>query len=443
MAVIIERLLVKRAFGVRLPAIVRGLANRERLYWLLLVLALAGVVARAIVIGISFGSNDMRTWDYFARFIDQYGLWEAYRRIPMFNHPPLMGLMAVALKNISEWSEIPFRVCWKVPPLVGDLFAMWLLWRHFAGRGALWAAAAVAMFSVNPVSIAVTAFHGNTDSLVGLFALYAAILHGRRQFVGAGFALAAAVNVKVIALIYVPGYLLLCAGPLLGLRFALGLALGSMPIALALLKVPAAFAANVFAYNSQLYPWGVNAVAMYSYSGSRAVYSLLTVEYRAAGKLIILVLTLALACVAQIRRWTALRLGAATMALFLFLAPGFGVQYLVWLVPLLAACSLRYSAFWGGLAGTFLLSTYQYYLVEEWPLRSRHFFRIIEPLIAPEEPMGMLGILAWIVLGRYLYVELVRAFDTSATPASSAKTIADDSKSSCARVEAPRGAGQA
>jgi hypothetical protein len=351
----------------------------------------------------SFGSNDMNTWSRFADFIDQNGLLQTYRQVQKFNHPPFMGLMAVALNDFATWSGIPFRLCWKVPPLMGDLFAMSLLWRHFAPRGALLAAASVAVFSCNPVSIMVTAFHGNTDSLLAVLVLYAAILHGRFQLFGAGLAIAGAVNVKVVALILVPGYLVLCTTPALALRFAAGFVLGCVPILATALMVPAAFYRNVFAYDSQIRPWGVNAWALYCQGYDPELYRLVTVEYRAVGKQIIVALSLALALAGRLRRWNAIKLGAATMGLFLFVTPGFGIQYLVWLVPLLAASSLRYSAWWGLLAGTFALLTYNSFLGDEWPLRSHH-------RLVTGEPTDMVGVLAWILLGCYLYAELVPAF---------------------------------
>jgi hypothetical protein len=355
-----------------------------------------------MVIGASHGSNDMGTWARFAAFIERNGLWEAYRQLRGFNHPPLMGLMASALNALATWSDWPFRIWWKLPPLLADLCAMQLLWRHFTPRGGLWAAASVAAFSCNPISIAVTAFHGNTDSVCAVFALYAALLHGRGRFVAAGLALAGAANVKVIALIFAPGYLLLCATPLQSLRFFGGFALGCLPLALALLVAPD-FYANVFGYDSQINRWGVSAWALHSQRTYPALHQFLTVEYRAAARSLILGVTLSLAFIGRRRRWSAVRIGTVTMASFLFLTPGFGVQYLVWIVPLLAAVSLRHSAWWAVSAGSFLLLTYDNFMTEEWPLRSIHRLPI-------EEPMGMLGLLAWVVIGMFLYEELAKGY---------------------------------
>jgi Glycosyltransferase family 87 len=394
----------------------------QRIYRLLLAVAVAGVVVRLIVIAVSYGSSDMANWELFAHMLDEDGLWATYRDNRSFNHPPLMALMAIALSKLSTWSTIPFRFTWKLPELAADLFALWLLWRHFAPRGPLWAAAAVAVFSCNPVSIAVSAFHGNTDSLCAVLALFAALLHTRGRFAAAGVALAAAVNVKVIALLLIPGFFLLAVVPRDALRFAFGVALGSLPFVVALLNIPDTFYRNVFAYGSQVDAWGFNAWALRSQSTYPALHRFITVDYRAAGKAIIIALTFALAGIARYRRWHAARLGTATFAMFLFITPGFGVQYLVWIVPLLGVTNLRYSVWWGSLAGGFLILTYDSFLTPEWPLTSIHSIPI-------REPMSTLGLFAWVMLGRYLHEQLARCSDQSPNTPNTSETTRDEAES--------------
>jgi hypothetical protein len=371
-------------------------------YRALLALTAAGVLGRVVVILISTGSNDMLTWTQFAWSIQQQGLWETYRSYPSFNHPPLMGLLADGLLQVQHLLRIQFRVLWKLPPLLADLCALRLLWGYYQPRGKLWAAAALALFSCNPISIAVTAFHGNTDSLCAVLMLYAALLHGRGKPLLAGLALAGAVNVKLIPLILVPGFLLLCADPRAGLRFLLGFALGCVPLLIALLMVPREFYDNVLHYNSQLDRWGLAAWGLEAEHEAPRVFQWLTVDYRQIGRGVILVAAVALAFLGRSARWDLARLGALVLAAFLFLAPGFGVQYLVWLVPLLAAVSLTYSVWWGALGGAFALLDYQSFLTGEWPLRSQHV-----PLI--HHTVGWVGLGAWAVLGFFLCEALASA----------------------------------
>jgi hypothetical protein len=370
-------------------------------YGALLALAGAGVLARLFVIAISNGSDDMLTWASFAQHINTHGLWQTYRDIPDFNHPPLMGLLAGALMKLSVGLDVPFRLLWKLPPLLADLCVLRLLWGCFKPEGKLWAAGAMALFSINPISITVTAFHGNTDSVCALLCLCAALLHRRERPLLAGLALAGAINVKVFPLVLVPGFLLLCRSPRAGLRFLVGMALGCVPLAVACLVVPQEFYANALHYNSQLNRWGVNAWVFDAERSYPRFYRLITHDYRDIGRFFILMVAGLVALLGRAARWDAVRVAALSLAAFLFLAPGFGVQYLVWPVPLLAVASLQYSAWWALFGGAFAVLIYESFLVKnEWPLRSEHY------LIT--STVGLVGLCAWAVLGCYLYSQIVK-----------------------------------
>src|SRR4051812_26258045 len=67
----------------------------------LLAVGALGILTRLVVIAISNGSNDMQTWADFAEYINTHGLWQTYRDIHYFNHPPLMGLLAAELMRVS------------------------------------------------------------------------------------------------------------------------------------------------------------------------------------------------------------------------------------------------------------------------------------------------------------------------------------------------------
>jgi Glycosyltransferase family 87 len=382
------------------PAAVASSRAEQFAYRALLAAAAVGVLARVVVIAISSGSNDMATWAQFAEHINAKGLWQTYRDIEYFNHPPLMGLLAAGFMKLSVWLHVPFRVLWKLPPLAADLCALRLLWGCFRPRGKLWAAGAVALFSINPISISVTAFHGNTDSVCALLCLCAALLHRRHQPFLAGLGLAAAINVKVFPLVLAPGFLLLCSNPRAALRFLLGLGLGCVPLAVACAVVPKEFVDNTLRYNSQLDRWGVNAWALDAQAQYPHFFRLITEQYRRIGRFVILVVAGLFALLGRSVRWDAVRVAALSLAAFLFFAPGFGVQYLVWPVPLLAAASLEYSVWWAVLGGSFTVLLYQSFLIPyEWPLRSDHV-TMVNPTI------GLLGLCAWAVLGFYMYAQL-------------------------------------
>ncbi|MEY4543926.1 MAG: hypothetical protein RL685_121 [Pseudomonadota bacterium] len=383
------------------PAVAAAPARTERaLVSALLVLAVIGVVARLVVIWASNGSNDMQTWERFAGLIRDVGVWETYRTDADFNHPPLMALMARGQLALSSALDVPFRVLFKLPPLLSDLGVMALLWVWFRPKGQLWAAAAVALFSCNPISISVTSFHGNTDSLCAGLMFAAAFLHQRGRMFLAGLVLAGAVNVKLIPMILVPGFFILCRDLRGALRLGLGLALGCVPIAVACLVVPDEFYTNALRYRSQLNRWGLITWGFEAKQEYPEFSKLILVQYRKVGRFVILVVASAFALLGRSARWDAVRFGAIAFSAFLFLAPGFGVQYMVWLVPLLTAASLVYGLWWAVLGGAYTVLVYHSFLVpDEWPLRAEHRSII-------NHTIGLVGAYAWAVLGVFLYRQL-------------------------------------
>jgi hypothetical protein len=79
---------------------------------------------------------------------------------------------------------------------------------------------------------------------------------------------------------------------------------------------------------------------------------------------------------------------ALQSALFLVLAPGFGVQYVVFVAPCLMAVNLRAGVFWGLASGAFIGALYTIYLVDGPAWYSS--FRAPFPGWTPE-----LGLVAW------------------------------------------------
>ncbi|HEX2734801.1 MAG TPA: glycosyltransferase 87 family protein [Polyangiaceae bacterium] len=373
--------------------------SERRLGTALLGLAALGVVLRVIVMAISFGSNDMSIWSGFATFIGDNGLWETYRRLVGFNHPPLMGIMAWSLNQIALATGIGFRILWKLPSLAADIFTLWLLWRHYLPKGRLLACAAVALFACNPVSIEVTAYHGNTDSICGMFALWGALLCDKGLFFQAGLAAAGSANIKVIGLLFLPGLFLACRELRSAVRFSIGYAIGCIPILVALIAVTHAFIRNAFDYGSAFNTWGVDAWGIISQQSEPTLYVFALTTYQKFGKTIVLGLASLVAVLGYVNKWSAVRVGALTMAVFMVFTPGFGVQYMVWVVALLAATDLILSLEWALVGGAFLTLAYRQFLLPAWPLRSNHGALI-------SEPAATVGLIAWFLLARWLLVDL-------------------------------------
>lgn len=352
-----------------------------------------GIIARLAVMGVSYGSNDMATWARFASSIRTDGLWQLYEADPLFNHPPLMGILAAALHALADATSIPYRVVFKLPMLAGDIFVLILLRGIWSQQRLSWMA--MAIFACNPVSILVTAHHGNTDSLCGAFLLLAARQHNRGAMFTAGLALAAAGNVKIVAAMCLPALVLLIRDWPSLRRYIGGGLLGSLPFVVAVVFGGTVFLENVFLYGSALGAWGfAAAVALVDVLTGWGVSS--ANAYLSPGRVVLLASFAALAVFGRRRSWSPYLAITMAFASFLVFTPGWGIQYHVWIVPVLAAHSIKDSAMYAAIVGVFVTATYANHLTDELPLRSAHETPVLSIVL-------ILAVVGWAWLIGYLW----------------------------------------
>ena len=84
--------------------------NSGRYAYLALAIAALGMVLRGVLSAVSSGSNDIITWEDFARHADKEGVLWMYRSLPGWNHPPLTGYLAAWLLRLSVFTGLRFPV---------------------------------------------------------------------------------------------------------------------------------------------------------------------------------------------------------------------------------------------------------------------------------------------------------------------------------------------
>ena len=304
------------------------------------------------------GTNDIHTWQGFARSIHAAGLFATYRTNAEFNHPPLMGLWALLAGHLGGFDGGSFPFVFKLLPLAGDVLAATLLYRHAQRSGSPEQALPLACaFLWNPATLIITAYHGNTDPLMAALCLWAALLAARDRPLSAALALGGAFNVKVVALCSAGTPRSLRADPARLCRFALGFAIMSLPFVPAALTVGRPLVEHVFKYNSALAMWGFNLLLTDlleikhlgpHLAGAKAVF---LADARYAILAAVAVATLVVKLRGR-RCWV--ELSALAFCLSLVLAPGFGYQYLAWPVPLLFVLDWRRAAITSLVGGVLL-----------------------------------------------------------------------------------------
>src|SRR5688572_22629757 len=164
----------------------RSLTARE--LRLVLLTALSGTALRLLLSWISRGSNDIAAWQEFAEQISEHGVIWMYGHVRLWNHPPLMGYLVQGLFDLASVTGWRFPPTFKLVPIGADLLSAFLVFGVWFRRNGDFAAAlrALAVFSLSLNAILVSAYHGNTDSLVGALILLACVAVDRQRFLLAG-----------------------------------------------------------------------------------------------------------------------------------------------------------------------------------------------------------------------------------------------------------------
>lgn len=353
-------------------------------------LGVLGFALRVVLWQASEGTNDIRTWARFAQEVSRFGIGATYRVDPLFNHPPLMGLLASATWTVSSALGVSFAKVFKLYGLLADLGSACLLasiWRR-RGKPEL-AAQSFAGYGCALCAILISGYHGNTDPVYWLLVLCAAsLLEDRRAPLWAGFVLGASLHIKLIPLLAILPLAACCRDRSAAVRFVLGGAIALVPFATWVLSLDgpdrAGFVRNVFGYTSYREYWGLELLVRALTAATQSalpnvarVIEACGAFYAAQGSKILLAATGLLAWAHAMRNYRGLdayAMAALSFCLFVVLASGFGVQYLGAPVPLLFACRVRDGLATATASGFFIGLIYLSF-VRAWdPIFSQHSY---------------------------------------------------------------------
>jgi hypothetical protein len=334
---------------------------------IVLLLAIAALVAKIYCAATTIGSSDVVFFYKFAKTIHEQGLLAMYQATPFFNHTPLVGWFSEAAYWLagSDNSDKPFFVFYlRLPAIFADFFGVVaLLWfQEKTGRPRSWA---LGLYAASPVAFMVSGYHGNVDSVMALGVLLAGIACAVNRPALCGLCLGLACNIKIIPLVIAPAFFFMCWQRRQTLRFMIPAVLTvligwSYP----LLTIPQTFLKNVLGYGSIWGVWGITyALRLTDLPSLRNIaFTNPTPEQAAiiSGlKLVIVVLALVVAW----RRRKAepieiFQTLALIWAVFFVFAPGFGAQYLAWIMPCFLVANERWFAWLMGASSVALLVFY-------------------------------------------------------------------------------------
>jgi glycosyl transferase family 87 len=376
-----------------------------------LLLCLFAIAARLALVAMTYGSNDMGFVANWAALANRVGVSRAYQYTRMVNHPPASLALMAGIMRLSEATGISFPDLFRTFQALADVLTAAALYRIGGQKAALFVL-------LSPGAAFVSAFHGNTDAtMTALLVLAIALALADRPALS-GSALALAASIKIIPFLAVPLFL-----PFLDRR-ARVVFLSAFAIATLILFGPAiaiggpVVVRNIFGYAGGLpYEWGLTGVAFAisrNVAGARALGEAVMRFYADWGRYFVYAgIGAVLVIVFARRRGEKLALPHAVeimLMTILALAPGFGVQYIGWLIPLLPfAFSWRGAIGLNAAMSVFLFITYTVWS-GGWPW---WFADLARP--GPYRYVAALaGCAMWIVLCAALIVS-VRRF-TRTTP---------------------------
>lgn len=324
-----------------------------------LIAALAALAAKLLLASTTYGTTDVRSFLYFFRRDAATGPVSVYELVKDFNHPPPMVFALRVIHALAERTGLPFSFWLRIPAILADLGSLWVVAR-FLRPSRAFGTPGLVLCATAPVSILVSGFHGNTDPvMIFLVVLSVALLERSRPAWLAGVAFGLALDVKVVPLVFGPAILAWLPDwrkriEFFGTAFVVVLATWS-PVFFA---APALVARRVFGYGSSYGILGVSRI-LSTLPGLGPSSAFLQQNGRWLLALAILALS---AWMNRPGRKVALfhQVGIVAFA-FLAATPGFGVQYLAWLVPFTPALPLGVAIAFHAASGAFLAAVYTYW----------------------------------------------------------------------------------
>jgi Dolichyl-phosphate-mannose-protein mannosyltransferase len=360
-------------------------------YWLgaIITATLLGTLIKLYFAFFTTGSADVAGYvDYVAK-IHQYGVRAYYYIGPAnntFNNPPFMIHALRALDWLATKTHLSFPFCLRLVSTLADVGTIAVMWRvagNFMPRRS--AALLVVLLAVCPIAIVISGFHGSTASeMVFLLVLSVYLLEEKNRVALAGAIFGMALNVKISALMLALAMLLYLPGWRDRAKFAGAAAavflIGSLPY---LLQEPRIIAKAVLGYSSIYSNWGWTSLMVRWYPEApqyvREPFEVKGIHgvFASTAKWLILVLILGASfAMNRLKTRPSLFLQCGLIiTIFLVLTPGYGSQYVMWLLPWVVILGLRPAIIYYAAGSIYTVITYAcYYAFASSPCAGEVFF---------------------------------------------------------------------
>ena len=300
-----------------------------------------------------------------------YGFRGSYNNI--FNFPPPMIHVIKTLGALADSTGVPFKFWLRALPSLADVGSFFLVWQLMATHKNLFIL--LLLLALCPISIVISGHEGNVDGLMIFFVLLSIwSVELRKSTWWGGIAFGLALSVKFVPLLWLPTFFFYIPKVSSKAKCLAGAAvcfsLLSLPF---LVQAPITIIRQLLGYGSIYGAWGFSKLAVMQFGQPNMLHP----PYDPTGAHAVFAAILKyglIATICVVSYWMSHRPNkpdlfiqcGIVVALFLFLTPGFGVQYLVWLVPFTIAAGLRATVIYHVIGSVYIALAFGH-----WPSVSR------------------------------------------------------------------------
>ena len=400
--------------------------------WALIAAAAVAFALKTTIAVTTYGTNDVTTWERDLAKLQSQGAATLYREgvtyvssdrtkyeNQSFIHPPFMLTVLRVWGVLARLSGLPLGFWLRLTSSTADVLSLVLVARLLKGLPHLkHSGLGLLAMALCPVSIVISGFHGNTDPWMIAFVLLSVYcVETQRSLWMAGAAMGVALSIKVVPVIFIPAILLYLPGVRERSRYVVSAAavflLGSLPY---LLQDPILIGKTLLSYSSKAGLWGFSLFSVLFRDSTSLGW--LFRSYAAGGKILLLAAILCLSLAINLRPSKPplmLQCGAVVF-LFLFLTPGFAMQYLAWLVPWALAVGIWPALVFYSVTGVFVVVVYN-----DW---SGGFPWYVADVVFRQWGVrhAMLGLLSWAVVAVMLALYLMQLIPRASKSGASVPT---------------------
>lgn len=318
------------------------------------------------------GSLDVPGFEDWRDKVQQFGVLGTYHQVGKFNNPfnhtPFIAHLLNTIDFFTAITHLPFKFWLRIPAILADLGSLLLVAKIFGASNLKIEPMALMLLAICPISIFVSGFHGQVDPVMVFFLLLSLYIIEKRQSSWlAGIAFGISMSTKVVPIIFAPVIFLYLRQMRDRLQFFISAGLcfvgASSPY---ILQEPITMLKAMFGYGSIYGAWGWTRILVWTSRSQPYVNGNiyhLTTEHLVIAKvgrdLLLSAICVASFLLSRLNNRPPIFVQCGIVAfLFMFLTPGYGIQYQSWLVPWTVALGLRPLIFHYAVAGIYLFAEY-------------------------------------------------------------------------------------